>query len=241
VRIQDRATHAWGALGVALALAFGIPSLIAIGHYKGTPWWAVPGLVVAAIFFLAALFFFVAPWLAKRASRAEPAPRPGDDPPAQKAPPDQEANTFAPPASPEPSHPPALRSSRADVPENTSGNETARSEPRVMCPLSPKELTRLFSQGATELQGESLVAQYKGQWRQVSATVEQVTRQNEYVISVNGKDSEQVSVTFFFKPAQWAARLQGLMRGDPVSAIGQVDLVNQSHVIFNHCELGLGG
>jgi hypothetical protein len=46
-----------------------------------------------------------------------------------------------------------------------------------------------------------------------------------------------MTVTFFFKPDQWAARLQELMRTDPVSAIGQVDLVDQSHVIFNRCEL----
>jgi hypothetical protein len=152
--------------------------------------------------------------------------------------PDQEANTVAPPAVPEASQPPAQRASQGtDVPEDTAEILTATAEPRVMCPLSPMELTRLFSRGETQLQGESLVAQYKDQWRQVSATVEQVTRHNDYVVSVSGKDSDQVTVTFFFKPDQWAARLQGLMRGDPVSAIGQVDLVDQSHVIFNHCEL----
>jgi hypothetical protein len=108
-----------------------------------------------------------------------------------------------------------------------------------MCPLTPMELTRLFSQGETQLQGESLVAEYKDQWRQVSATVEEVIRQNEYVISVRGKDSDsdQVTVTFFFKPDKWAARLQGLMRGDLVAANGQVDHVAKSHVIFNNCEL----
>lgn len=149
-------------------------------------------------------------------------------------------DTVAPPAAPETSQRPALQTSRgSDVSENISKIPAATSEPRVMCPLSPMELTRLFSRGETQLQGESLVAQYKDHWRQVSATVEQVIQQNDYVISVSGKDSDsdQVTVTFFFKPDQWVARLQGLMRGDPVSAIGQVDLVDKSHVIFNRCEL----
>jgi hypothetical protein len=65
---------------VALALAFGIPSLVALGHYKHTPWWAVVGLIAAAGFALAALFFFVAPLLAKRASRpAVPTAPPAED------------------------------------------------------------------------------------------------------------------------------------------------------------------
>jgi hypothetical protein len=134
------------------------------------------------------------------------------------------------------------RHARSPVaPRLVPGNTAAAAEPgpRVMCPLSPMELTRLFARGETQLQGESLVAQYKDQWRQVSATVEEVIQQNDYVISVSGKDSDQVTVTFFFKPDQWAARLRGLMRGDPVSVIGQVNLVDRSHVIFNHSELVL--
>jgi hypothetical protein len=147
-------------------------------------------------------------------------------------------DTVVPPAAPEASQPPAQRVSQgADVPENAAEILTATSEPRVMCPLSPMELTRLFSRGETQLQGESLVAEFKTQWRDVSATVEQVVRQNDYVISVSGKDPDQVTVTFFFQPDPWAARLRGLMSGDPVSAIGQIDLVDQAHVIFNHCAL----
>jgi hypothetical protein len=147
-------------------------------------------------------------------------------------------DTVAPPAIPETSQPPALQTSQGVcVPEETGESPTATPEPRVMCPLSPMELTRLFSRGETQLQGESLVAQYKEQWRQVSATVEEAIRQNDYVISVSGKDSDQVTVTFLFKPDQWAGRLKGLMRGDPVSATGQVVDVAQSQVIFNHCEL----
>lgn len=110
-------------------------------------------------------------------------------------------------------------------------------EPRVMCALSPAQLIRLYSQGATDVQGDILVAQYKTQWREVSATVEQVIPQNEYVFSVSAKDSDQASVTFFFKPKMWASQLQGLMPGDRVRVAGQVDTVRPFHVVFNACEL----
>lgn len=66
MRIRDWASHAWGALGVALALIFGIPSLAAAGHYERTPWWVWPGVALAAIFFLGAVYFFVAPLFHKR-------------------------------------------------------------------------------------------------------------------------------------------------------------------------------
>lgn len=66
LRIRDWAPHAWGALSVALALAFGIPSLVAAGHYGRTPWWVWPGVAVAVIFFVGALCFFVVPLLGKR-------------------------------------------------------------------------------------------------------------------------------------------------------------------------------
>jgi hypothetical protein len=115
--------------------------------------------------------------------------------------------------------------------------KTPTPEPRVMCALSPKQLARLYSQGATEVQGDNLVARYKTQWREVSATVGKVIPQNEYVFSVTGEDSEQTSVTFFFKPKIWAPQLHGLMPGDPVRVAGQVDTVRDSHVIFNSCEL----
>jgi nucleoside-diphosphate-sugar epimerase len=79
------------------------------------------------------------------------------------------------------------------------------------CPLSPLELTRLFSQGATDAQGEALIAQYQGQWRDVSATVDSVIPQNTFITSVSSTDSDRVTVTFFFLPTTWAARLQGLI------------------------------
>jgi hypothetical protein len=81
VRIPDRATHAWGALGLAVALGFGVPSFVAIGHYKRTPWWAVAGILLAAVFFLAALFLFVSPLLGKRTRDTErPSPQKATDP-----------------------------------------------------------------------------------------------------------------------------------------------------------------
>lgn len=71
VRVQERAAHAWGALAVALALIFGIPSLVAAGHYKRTPWWVWPGVVIAVVFFLVSVFFFVSPLLRKQSSTTE--------------------------------------------------------------------------------------------------------------------------------------------------------------------------
>lgn len=203
-----------------VALSVTVAVYVTYPHHPGAVWWLLAAVAVVTVWSLGEM----ARWRIRHNRLQQRLQRLAD--------------TVAPPATPEASQPPARQASLGvDVPENTSAILTATSEPRVMCPLSPMQLTRLFSQGATELQSESLVTQYRGQWRQVSATVEQVVRQNEYVISVSGKDSEQVTVTLFFKPTQWAARLQGLMRGDPVSAIGQVDLVDQSHVIFNHCEL----
>jgi hypothetical protein len=56
---------------MAVALFFGIVSLVAAGHYKHTPWWALLGFVLSLIFVLAALFFFIAPWLSRRSPSAE--------------------------------------------------------------------------------------------------------------------------------------------------------------------------
>jgi hypothetical protein len=109
-------------------------------------------------------------------------------------------------------------------------------EPRVMCALSPKELMRLHALGATAAQGESLIAPYKTQWREVSAVVEEVIPQNEVVFSVNGKDSEQAAVIFFFDPGIWAPQLQGLMPNDPVRVVGSVGAVTNYHVLFKSCE-----
>jgi len=114
---------------------------------------------------------------------------------------------------------------------------SATSGPRVICTLSPLQLTRLYSKGSTDIQSESLVAQYKGQWREVSASVEQVTPQNEYICSVSGKDSDQVSVSLFFEPNAWSSRLQGLMPGDPIRSVGQVRQVTRTQVIFACSEL----
>jgi hypothetical protein len=50
---------------MAVALGFGVPSFVAIGHYKHTPWWAVAGILLAGVFFLAALFLFVSPRIGK--------------------------------------------------------------------------------------------------------------------------------------------------------------------------------
>lgn len=122
------------------------------------------------------------------------------------------------------------------VAENADEILTATPEPRLVCPLSPKELIRLFSQGATELQGESLVGQYKTQWREVSATVELVTPQNEIVFSVSAKDSDEVSVVFLFSVI-WVARFQGIETGDEIRTIGRVAKVTSSHVVFDRSEL----
>jgi hypothetical protein len=95
LRVRDWAAHAWGALSGALALILGIPSLVAAGQYKKTPWWVWPGVAVAAIFFVAALYFFVVPLLGKRSrstgesvgtqapavqAGTKPDPEVGDDP-----------------------------------------------------------------------------------------------------------------------------------------------------------------
>jgi hypothetical protein len=66
LRNRDWATHAWGALSVALALIFGILSLVVAEHYKRTTWWVWLGVAGAAIFFVVALYFFVVPLLGKR-------------------------------------------------------------------------------------------------------------------------------------------------------------------------------
>jgi hypothetical protein len=150
----------------------------------------------------------------------------------------QEANTAAPSARPEPIHPPARRASQTDVLANTGGDETAQSEPRVTCPLSPKELIRLFALGSTDVQGKKLIAQYKEQWREVSATVGQVeTTVSGSSLYVSCKDSDQMAVGFFFEPNVWGARLAGLMPGDKIKATGQVYFVNRIMVIFDCCEL----
>jgi len=59
---------------MAAALFLGVPSLVAAGHYKHTPWWALPGIALAAIFFLVAVFIIVAPWLFRRSPPAVPGP-----------------------------------------------------------------------------------------------------------------------------------------------------------------------
>jgi hypothetical protein len=63
VQLQDRAANAWGALGAALTLALGIPSLVAAEHYKRTPWWVWLGVAIAGVFFLVAAYIFVPPLL----------------------------------------------------------------------------------------------------------------------------------------------------------------------------------
>lgn len=109
--------------------------------------------------------------------------------------------------------------------------------PRVMCALGPLGLTQLFSRGATDVQGESLVAKYRGQWREVSATVAQVKVEFEALTSASGKDSDQVWVDFFFDPNVWGDRLHALAPGDPITVLGQVRRVTKVQVIFDGCEL----
>jgi hypothetical protein len=71
----------------------------------------------------------------------------------------------------------------------------------------------------------------------VSATVETVISQSISVTSVSSKDPDQVTVTFFFAPATWAARLQGLMPNDQIRVTGRVHVVTRTMVIFDNCEL----
>ena len=157
---------------------------------------------------------------------------------AQDGDPDQEANTVAPPARPESSHPPARRAPQADVPESAGSDEAAGSEPRVTCSLGPKELIRLYSLGSTDAQGKKLIAQYKEQWREVSAAVEQVgTTLSGSSLCVSCKDPDQVPVAFLFEPDAWSARLVGLMLGDQIKAVGRVCFVSRIMVIFDCCEL----
>lgn len=109
--------------------------------------------------------------------------------------------------------------------------------PREPCKLSPGELARLFSQGATELQAQSLVETYIGKWREVSGTVSDVKQHNQYMIGVTATDPDKVTLTLFFDPIQWGERLRGLMSGDSVKAAGNVTGVSQGHVLFRDCEI----
>jgi hypothetical protein len=109
--------------------------------------------------------------------------------------------------------------------------------PKQMAKVSPRELVRLKSGAATEIQGDTLIAQYVGQWREASVVVGEVIKQNEYVVSVSGKDSDQTSVTLFFKPDDWADRLSALMPGDSIMALGRIHVVTRSMVLLDDCEL----
>jgi hypothetical protein len=108
---------------------------------------------------------------------------------------------------------------------------------RVMCALSPKRLVELYCLGATDVQGDSQVAQYEGQWREISGTVREVKRLSRLVISVDCTDSDQVHLSLFFDPNAWAAHVHGLMPSDPIKAVGQVIGVSPSSVILDNCEL----
>lgn len=145
----------------------------------------------------------------------------------------------APAKDPDQSLPPPSSTAPVPTPQALLPAATASSS-RVKCPLSPKQLTDLYAQGVTEALGDLMVASYIGQWREVTGTVEGAKKHNDQVFAVDCKDPEQVSVCFFFDPQVWAARVQGVMPGQPFSAAGRVLEVTRSLVIFDDCELVSG-
>jgi hypothetical protein len=124
----------------------------------------------------------------------------------------------------------------ASQPTSTPTAPTTLSN-RTLCLLSPKELTRLFNQGATQLQSQSLVETYIGQWRQVVGIVSAVEKLNVVVTSVSCTDTDQIHLSLFFDPATWDVSLRGLMPGDSVKANGELMSVHTHQVVFKNCEL----
>jgi uncharacterized protein YjeT (DUF2065 family) len=133
-------------------------------------------------------------------------------------------------------HPPAAPAAPA-APEVAAPLTTIQPPPREPCELSPAELVRLFNQGGTELQSQSLVETYIGKWREVSGTVTNVKQHNLGTISVTATDPDNVTVTLFFDPKQWADQLRGLMSGDQMKAGGKVREVHNGHVLFDAGEI----
>ena len=121
---------------------------------------------------------------------------------------------------------------RPAAPEVAAPPTTIHPPHREPCELSPAELVRLFNQGGTELQSQSLVETYIGKWREVSGTVTDVKQHNLGTISVTATDPDDVTVTLFFDPKQWADQLRGLMSGDQMKARGRVQEVHKGHVLF---------
>ena len=108
---------------------------------------------------------------------------------------------------------------------------------RTWCVLSPAQLLRLFNEGATQLQSQSLVETYITQWRLVAGTVTGVEKLNVAVSNVDCKDSDQTTVSLFFDPDRWDAMLRSLVSGDPIKAYGQILAVHKTMVVFHNCEI----
>lgn len=139
---------------------------------------------------------------------------------------------------PQPAPAPTIARPPATAPRlTTEPAADSKISTREACKLSPKELIRLFSQGATEMQASRLVDTYIGLWREVSATVQEVIEPNRVVVYVKCVDTDQASVTFFFDWQLWSGRVGGLMPNDSIRVVGRVDKVSKYHVMFDHCEL----
>jgi hypothetical protein len=125
----------------------------------------------------------------------------------------------------------------ADVPTPVDSEERIF----VGANVTPELLLSFFKEH-TAIQGQRLIEPFIGKWMRVSGNLSEVIssdpkRRAQVTFSGRGLRSDLADIYMYFRTADSIDRLSILRRGDSMTVVGQIVLVNPVQVDLDNCEL----
>jgi len=133
-----------------------------------------------------------------------------------------------------PSPPPAAPIAAAQRNHSDVGSSTTE---RQVVDVTPQQLARLF-EGQLDVQGQRLLAPYRGRWMRVFGLLDNVKAGSGYTMVTFATGAyEEVAVVMFFDGDAWADRLSVLTPGERITVIGQIEDAARNRVRLDNCDL----
>lgn len=101
---------------------------------------------------------------------------------------------------------------------------------------TPAEIWEMFA-GLTDLQADSVVKPFRGQWITVTVPVSNVGALTSDKLQVSWHGENFKSVAFLFSDRAWTDRLRMLRKGDLITVRGRIYTIERSGLVLTNCEL----
>ena len=132
---------------------------------------------------------------------------------------------------------PQSGASREVVPQKIHKPESKTIEPpkeRAFVTVDPEYLMG-FYEGRTSVQGDQLAQNYIGKWVRVSGEVGNASVKGSSILAVLRLPNIRHIMLLFEE--DWKERVSLLIGGQKITAIGEIQQINDNHVVLEHCEV----